>query len=287
MQKVINSVKNKEKSLTEINSNGFQMPPVDKLINDSLFKYTSSISSTKYEYYILGDIKEPQKYLDLINTLKNSTPNDIIFIYINSPGGRIDTTIQILMAMKQCPATVITTNEGSACSAATFIFLAGHRKIIAEHSEFMAHTYSYGNVGKGNEHDARNDSIRDRYKIMCQEYYCDNGVLTEEELNMILQGVDKYFNAAEISEKIGLVKTNFGFYTDMEELIQMSSEQDEQNQRIREAMESQKTPKEDGSGVDGGDDVDGGKIKESHNTQKQSKRKIKEIFKDFFSGNDG
>ena len=62
-------------------------------------------------------------------------------MYINSPGGRLDTTISILQAMHESEAKIITVADGKVASAVTFIFLSGDEKVYGEDSYFMFHQY--------------------------------------------------------------------------------------------------------------------------------------------------
>lgn len=162
--------------------------------------YKQIMPITIYHFYITDEIGEPEKYLDMINTLKIAEQHDTIFIYLNTPGGHLNTCIQIISAMKQSNATIITAMEGEVCSAGTLIFLSGDKYIINPNSTFMIHNYSAGIIGKGNEI-AAHARYREEYaKELMNDIYKD--FLTAEEINDVLEGRDIWLSSKSVIERL-------------------------------------------------------------------------------------
>ena len=103
------------------------------------------------EYYLSGEITDPEDYTDWFDTIRHADENDVIKIYINSCGGNLYTAIQFMRVMSECKGTIIASAEGACMSAATIIFLCADQWEVSPHSVFMFHNYSSGTVGKGGE----------------------------------------------------------------------------------------------------------------------------------------
>ena len=69
---------------------------------DKIPQYKQTIPVNLYHFYIIDEIGDPVTFLDLINTLKTAEEHDTVFIYLNTPGGSLQTTVQIISAMRQC-----------------------------------------------------------------------------------------------------------------------------------------------------------------------------------------
>ena len=162
--------------------------------------YKQVVQVTLYHFYITGVIEEPEKYLDLIHTLKTVEEHDTIFLYINCVGGNLYTTIQIINAMQNCNGTVITCLEGEACSAATVIFLAGHKHIINDFGAFMVHKYSHGVAGKGSDVASQVKFSERYFDDVAYTIYKD--LMTTEEITQMLKGEDFWFTSKEVLERL-------------------------------------------------------------------------------------
>ena len=105
--------------------------------------YPRAVETTPIAYRhvirINREIGEPNEWVDEISTIQNATPNDVLHITINSPGGSLYTTTEILSAMAQTQAHIVTEITGECCSAATLIFLAGHEYVISDDATWMSY----------------------------------------------------------------------------------------------------------------------------------------------------
>lgn len=168
--------------------------------SEKIPNYRQVVQVTLHHFYILGVIEGPDKYLDLIQTLKTAEEHDTIFLYINSVGGSLHTTVQIINAIQSCSATVVTCLEGEACSAATVIFLAGHKHIINPFGTFMVHKYSHGVEGKGSDVAAHVRFAERYFDHFSHAIYGD--LMTTEEINQMLKGEDFWFMSDEVIERL-------------------------------------------------------------------------------------
>lgn len=168
--------------------------------NDKIPQYTQTIPVNLYHFYIIDEIGEPSQFLDLINVLKTAEEHDTIFIYLNTPGGSLQTTIQIISAMKQSGATVVTCLEGEACSAGTLIFLAGDKHIVNQNCTFMIHNYSQWIGGKGNEVALRVKYSEQYFKKLAKDLY--KSFLTDDEIQSVIDGKDYWMDSDEVIARL-------------------------------------------------------------------------------------
>ena len=74
--------------------------------------------------------------------------SDPIMLYINSPGGSVDDGFALIDVIRGIQSPVITIIIGSACSMAGVISIAGDKRLMSEHSIWMAHDMKAGIRGK-------------------------------------------------------------------------------------------------------------------------------------------
>lgn len=168
--------------------------------------YITPTNTKTVDVYIIGQIKGPQYYQDSIHVIRTANPDDRVNIYINSPGGRLDTAVQFINAMAYCEAPIHIHIDDECISAATFIAMHGDEYSVNPHSRFMFHNYSGGAVGKGGE-------IYDNAVFMrawIEKYYSDiyKDFLTTKEISDILEGKDLYMDSEQFVERIQTKKTN-------------------------------------------------------------------------------
>lgn len=150
--------------------------------------------------FYLYTIGNPEEYTDWFDTIRNATEDDVIKIHINSPGGDLLTTVQLMRALQETSATVICSVEGQCMSAATMVFLQSDMVEISDHAMFMFHNYSGGTFGKGGEMMDQLKYEADWSRKMFGDIY--NDFFTEEELQSMFNNKDIWMNAEEVTNRI-------------------------------------------------------------------------------------
>lgn len=180
--------------------------PTSKLIKDEkndkidFCKTYSSSIGTRYDFYLTHVIDDSFNFNDLFDILRKASDKDEVFIHINSPGGYVDASSQIINNIKECSAVVTTIMEGQATSAASMIFLSGDEKIVRNHGYMLCHYYSGGCGGKGNEIISR-AKFGDKYmRNLFKEIY--NKFLTSDEISRLIKGEDFWFSAKEVRARL-------------------------------------------------------------------------------------
>jgi len=159
------------------------------------------IPITVHHFYLTDEIKDADFYLNMINTIRTAEQHDTILIYLNTPGGNLYTAIQIMAAIHQSQATVITSLEGQVCSAGTMIFLAGDKSIVHPNSTFMIHNYSQWVGGKGNEITSQVKYTEEFFKELADKIY--GKFLTPDEIALVTQGKDFWMGSKEVCNRLG------------------------------------------------------------------------------------
>jgi ATP-dependent protease ClpP protease subunit len=173
---------------------------IDDDIPGSGTKKFSTAISAFHEFYLSGEILDPEEYIDWFQVIRHAKEGDVVKIYINSGGGNVDTAIQFLRVLSETQATVITSIEGCCASAATMIFLQGHQMEISDHSVIMFHNYAGGSIGKGGEMYDQIAFERKWSKGLLESVY--NGILTEKEIESMLDNKDIWMDGKELMERI-------------------------------------------------------------------------------------
>lgn len=149
---------------------------------------------------INSPIGEPDEWSEEVSAIQTATENDIIHIYINSPGGNLFTTTELLSAMLQSKAHIITEITSEACSAGMLLFLAGHEFMVSDDASAMCHGASYGAYGtQGQIHDNVMHSTKHLTKL-AYKYY--EGFLETDEIERLLEGKEYWMEAEEIIERL-------------------------------------------------------------------------------------
>ena len=153
-----------------------------------------------HEFYLVGEIKRAEEYIDWFDIIRNSGKNDVINIHINSYGGDLFTAIQMLRVLGECEGTVICSVEGACMSAATMVFLCADGFEVSGHSMFMFHNYSGGTIGKGGEMYDNIVHERKWSEKLLREIYAD--FLTEDEIESILNNKDIWMDGDEVIQRL-------------------------------------------------------------------------------------
>ena len=153
-----------------------------------------------FDLYLHDEVGEPDNYLEWFSLLRTCTSNDTVYIHINSFGGYVATAIQLMKAIKESQAIVITSVEGMCLSAATMIFLCADICEVTDHSQFMIHTYSGAVFGKGSEMLAQVMHDGEWVRSLSEEVYAD--FLTQQEIDQMLDGKDFWFSSDDVIKRL-------------------------------------------------------------------------------------
>lgn len=153
-----------------------------------------------YKFHIKGQIGSPDEFEEIIDVIDGATEKDILEVHLNTEGGDITTTLELVYSLKKSPAHKHMVICGLCASAGTIIMTAGDSFEIEPHCSFMFHNYSGGSYGKGNEVHAQVEFERKWSKNLMSMVYKD--VLTTSEIKKMLDGQDYWMTATEVAERI-------------------------------------------------------------------------------------
>jgi len=120
-----------------------------------------------------------------------------IYMYINSPGGEINSMYGIFDTMQYVKSDIVTIGYGQCCSAGSFILAAGTKgkRYVLPNTEVMIHELSGGTQGK--MHDMRSRFVHTEYLYnkMAKHYV----TMTGQRLSKIKKDMetDHWLNAEE------------------------------------------------------------------------------------------
>jgi ATP-dependent protease ClpP protease subunit len=151
-------------------------------------------------FYLSKIIGDPDQYTDMIHKIRVAAPSDIVYIHLNTGGGRLDTGIQLINAMKDSAARIIAVLDSKAYSLGTLIFLAADEFIVHDNCMFMIHNYSSVTGGKGNEQKSELLATEAWFKKLAKKYYFP--FLSHDEIDKVLNGHDIWMDSDEIKKRL-------------------------------------------------------------------------------------
>lgn len=166
--------------------------------------FVKSFNSNEYELFIDDYVDSPACYREHYRIFVNATPNDVIFLHINSNGGRVDAGLQLINFMKQCQAKIIGVLHCNAASMGSGLALSCDELILNEHSTMMIHTASYGAYGKETDVKAHVDFFNKSNERFIRNLYTH--FLSEEEILRVLDGKEIWLHSEEIAERWATLK---------------------------------------------------------------------------------
>ena len=157
----------------------------------------------KFIVSITDDFDEPRYYDEVVALLASAGEDDTIIWNINSKGGFVD-TLQMLLGWKaMCQAKQVHVLCGDASSCASAFFLSeADEYIVSEGATLFIHEFQVGNRGTNSnvvrrvEHTTKENErfVRETYKGFLDE--------SKGEIDEVLRGVEFYFNADEIRQRL-------------------------------------------------------------------------------------
>ena len=147
--------------------------------------------------YITGQVADLSEYVDLVDLLEVMKENDLLVIYIDSPGGYVATGAAIASCIDTCKGKVIGIARGLCASAGSLIWSACHICIAEPFANFMYHMSSHFDMGNS-------EGIRERAAIQVGyvtdcllKVAFDKGHITKEEMRKIALGKENVFISAQ------------------------------------------------------------------------------------------
>lgn len=184
---------NVRKTATDIDS--LNLPDMPTIVSKSI--------AFNHELYLTDEIMEPFYYNQWVSVIKNAGENDVITIHVNSPGGVLDTGIQLYGALMASDATVCISIEGGCCSAATMIMMAADELYIDNNAYFMFHAYTGGRYGKFNSLQEDAKFQEKWFPAISKDIYKD--FLTDQEMDDLLNGKDFWLDAQDVKKRYELL----------------------------------------------------------------------------------
>ena len=173
-----------------------QLPDQTKLFHI----YEAQIVQHVYHIYISHELLAPTYYADMIFSISNAQENDVVVIHLNTPGGHLNTGIQIINAMRSSAAHVICSLEAEAHSMASLIFLAADEFVVHDSAMMMLHNFSGGVHGKGHEMAASVIGTKKWFEDTASMIY--HPFLSRAEITRMFKGEDIYLHSEEISKRL-------------------------------------------------------------------------------------
>ena len=152
-----------------------------------------------YHLWLIDDVGDAKLYLKWFDILQAATENDLVVIHINSYGGDVMTTVQLITQIKTCEAQVVCQIESACCSAATMVALACDGLLCYPHGYMMIHTSSGYTFGKQSDIRKQEDFYNDWLDKFFNEIYKD--FLSPKEIDDVLNGHDMWLTSEDVMKR--------------------------------------------------------------------------------------
>jgi ATP-dependent Clp protease protease subunit len=139
----------------------------------------------EYILHLDDSVSSTSDYHTFYEVLRSATPNDVVKIVIANYGGRIDTCISLINAIRCSDAEVIGVLSATAYSAAGAIFLACDRHEVQRHSSYMGHDAQGGEYGSLTRMTKRLAHDRAVLRSLYEDVF--KHFLTQEEIEDLLE----------------------------------------------------------------------------------------------------
>ena len=151
---------------------------------------------------IYGSIEEPEEYIEELAKLDFlATQYDAVEITLNSPGGSLNTTVDIISIINNFKY-IITIGKGEIASAAFMLWSIGNVKVVTDYSMYMAHRESYGMYGKTSEHKDAANIFGAVYEELFEE--CFGNILTDNE-KQIAERSEAWISYKDLCSRDGII----------------------------------------------------------------------------------
>lgn len=123
--------------------------------------------------------RDIQKVIDMLQ------PGEVLDVYVNSPGGVIESGSEIYTLLRELPEGIVKIHiTGEACSAASVISMAGWSE-MAPTALMMVHCVSSGARGNHTDMEHMAEVLRTADHALCTAYMAKAGMTEEEAIEMM------------------------------------------------------------------------------------------------------
>ena len=184
--------------------------------------YIKSVRQDVFSHQVSFDkpIGEPSMYRELINLLYMADESTEFNFLFNTPGGSLSAGMGIIEAIKGSEALVrgIVTNECHSCGS--LILLNCHEIIVTDSAHMLVHTANFGYGGNTHMVQGHADfSTKLINKLLDSTY---SGFLNSKELDDVKRGIEYWFDADEIRERL---KGRFEYLKVQKELDELAAQE--------------------------------------------------------------
>lgn len=177
----------------------FELPRDATRVWDLAVPIVNDTKKKNIKVYLTGAIDEPCEYNELCYLLNTADNKTTIELFINTPGGIVDSAFMIANAIADSKAWIVAHLSGTVASAGTIITMACDELVLTPHLSFMIHNYSGGMAGKGHEMKARQKFVDDHLNDAFRSFY--SGFLSEEEMDSVINGSDLWMSTQEVADR--------------------------------------------------------------------------------------
>lgn len=163
--------------------------------------YNKPIVINSVDVYLDEAVMELAYYRNLLHYIRTMEEGDELRIWVDTPGGYLDTTLALIDAINNTEGNVTVIVSGKAHSAGGLLALAAPSLMIGDNASFMCHTASWGpGVGKHNNIVESVNYTTAQVNGIVKKYY--KFFLTDQEIDMMLNGKDFWFDADECKARL-------------------------------------------------------------------------------------
>lgn len=152
-----------------------------------------------YKVTINEQFHDVQQFEQVVDALDNAQQGDIVHIRLSTIGGALHAIIPLINSMKNTEAFIHVHVESDTASAGTMVMALAHSLYVNEYATIMYHNVQYSAGGHGGNVEAQVRHITASSKKLIRDLY--NGLLTEEEIKRIEDGLELYLTAEECMDR--------------------------------------------------------------------------------------
>ena len=167
----------------------------------TLRMFHQSFEVNEVDVYLDEPIGPIPYYRELIHYMHNMQEHDRLNLWIDTPGGNLDTTLALTSAMHSSDGEITVFVTGQASSAGSIIALSAPSLVLGENARFFIHSASYGTgFAKQGDIEAHVEYSKGMLRDIMTKAY--KGFLTDAEIELLFIGKDYYFTLDESSERL-------------------------------------------------------------------------------------